>query len=144
MKNFIFLINLLKCLLSKATLFDEEPYPISIGLVYCDENHLKNAISYSDKLNKKSSRILIDIKGLQLNQNYTPLSVSLSVCDDLMAAYRVYGIILTDSSCLFNPNDTNHYLSVYSAISFTSAYYNLPVLDLTSRNAEFSDKVYFI
>lgn len=72
----------------------------------------------------------------------TPLSSSMNVCENLIAKNNIYTVIIADANCSEDPNEFNpkEHLSILSAISFTCAYYNIPVIDLTSRTAEFSDK----
>ena len=64
-----------------------------------------------------------------------------------MGKHNIYAVILAEAKCYgknYIDNDTDmKYLSIISAFSFTCAYYNIPVIDLTSRSAEFSDKVSF-
>lgn len=84
-----------------------------------------------------------------MHSSDTPLSSSLDVCDNLIAKHSIYAVVLAncslykqESSKNQNAADNEH-LSIMSAISFTCAYYNIPVIDLTSRSAEFSDKTIY-
>ena len=80
-----------------------------------------------------------------LESSDTALSKSLSVCDNLISKHNIYAVIIADPSCIVKDfpmkNTSSEYMSVLSAISFTCSYYNIPVIDMTSRSAEFSDKV---
>ena len=80
-----------------------------------------------------------------LSETDTPLSMSLYVCDTFISRYQVYAVIITDTSCLHKIDTSNatnlDQLSVVASIAFTCAFYNIPVMDLTTKSAELSEKV---
>ena len=81
-----------------------------------------------------------------LSETDTPLSMSLYVCDTFISSYLVYAVIITDTRCLHkidtsNVTNRNDQLSVVASIAFTCAFYNIPVMDLTTKSAELSEKV---
>jgi hypothetical protein len=125
-------------------------FKISIGLVYCDDIDLTKAEEILTELNDEKNsnskiKIKMELKPLQLKMDDNPISVSLSVCDKLMASNSLYGLIISSSECLPRKNSDpslleKEYLQTVSAISFTCSYYQIPVFDLVHRNAIFSDK----
>ena len=125
-------------------------FKISIGLVYCDEIDLTKAEEIVTELNDEKNsnakvKIKMELKPLQLKADDNPISVSLSVCDKLMASNSLYGLIISGSECLPRKNADpslleKEYLQTVSAVSFTCSYYQIPVFDLVHRNAIFSDK----
>ncbi len=151
LSTLILVINLAELTVASAltTATKLKTYNISVGFIYCNEADLFDATNLVNKLNSEESddlkiKVNIEIKGLKLRATDTPLTSSMSVCDSLMSSYNVYAVVFADSTCLDNynlrSNSDNEQLSLLSAISFTCAYYNLPVVDLASRKAEFSDK----
>lgn len=136
--SLIQLINITKC---------SKPFKITIGLIYCDEIELTRAeetlIELNEEKNQNSkTKIRIEIKPLKLKEDDNPVSVSLSICENLMSNSFIYGVVISNSDCLTKKkNDKTDYLLTLSAVSFTCSYYQIPVLDLSSRNSIFSDKV---
>lgn len=83
------------------------------------------------------------MKGLQLKQNDNPVSLSLSVCQNLMFDEPIYAAVLASTGCLrkhsYNNqlDDDEDFLLTLSSISFTCAYYNIPVIDVKNRDSVF-------
>ncbi len=130
----------------------KKAYNISVGFIYCSEVDLFDSQNLINRLNSEETvdskvKINIDIKGLKLRATDTPLSSSMSVCDYLMGLHNIYAVVFAGSGCLSPTNvsfvSENEQLSIVSAISFTCAYYNIPVIDLAGRKAEFSDKTIY-
>lgn len=126
-----------------------------VGFVYCEFDELARAQQIVDALNQEydnsTSQIVLEIKSLKLTINENPVSLSLSVCNNLIAS-SIYAVIVGHTDCLANSvhkskyldnDDKTEYVLTLSAISFTCAYYQIPVLDLYSREADFSDRVSF-
>ena len=143
---------------------------ISIGFVYCDADELSKAQEIVTQLNADvaaavsmsnsaaprqphhSGRLKVELKSLRMTRNENPISLSLSVCENLMSNDSVHLVIIGRTNCLkksageaiafgaAQPPE-NDYILTLSAISFTCAYYQIPVLDMYSRESEFSDKV---
>ena len=121
-----------------------------IGFVYCNSDDLVKAQEIvsdlnTEKLLNSKSKVKLEIKSLRLNENDNPMSLSLSVCENLMNKDSIYAVIIASSDCLAKkrtvPNGDRDYLLTISSISFACAYYKIPVIDLSHREAEFSDKV---
>jgi hypothetical protein len=121
---------------------------ISVGFLYCDEEELFKAQDLIEQLNEpvqdsssspKLKRLKLELKSLQLNENENIISVPLLVCNNLMSNASVYAVIVGKTSCMHNSD--SEYIEILSAIFFTCAYYQIPVLDLYSRYSDFSDKV---
>lgn len=128
---------------------------ISVGFVYCYSSELIKVEDLINDLNSElvsinsKSKIKIELKPLKLSENENTISLSLSVCQNLMAKEPVFSVIIGKTDCLHkktnndNSNLENDYILTLSAISFTCAYYQIPVLDLYNRESAFSDKVIF-
>jgi hypothetical protein len=123
---------------------------ITVGLVYCDPAELLKAqqviaqlnIPVEDPTSPKPSRLKLELKSLRLNKNENTISLSLLVCGTLISNSSVYAVIVGRTSCLHKTGDDNsEHILTLSAISFTCAYYQIPVIDLYSRESDFSDKV---
>ena len=123
-----------------------------IGFIYCNNGDLAKAQYYVEQLNNDvslspKSRLKLELKSLKLSESDNPISISLAICNNLMPNGSIYAIVVSNTSCLptrssasysYKDNDP---LSTLSAISSTSAYYQIPVIDLYHRDALFSDKV---
>jgi hypothetical protein len=125
---------------------------MSIGFVYCDPSELLKAQQVVSQLNNdvkssissKTHRLRIELKSLRLNKNENTISLSLLACERFMSNESVYAVIIGRADCLkkIDTDSTeNEYIQTLSAISFTCAYYQIPVIDLYSRESDFSDKV---
>ena len=123
---------------------------IPIGLVYCNLMELARAEEIVMKLNSETSinskyKYKFEIKGLKLSENDNPISLSISVCQNLMNKEPIYALIIANSDCLKkgtdNASSDNDILLTLSSISLTCAYYQIPVIDLKTRDAAFSDEV---
>ncbi len=143
MNSSIYLLILL-LLTIKNVYCSSKVFKISLGLIYCNETYLKRAEDIalelnSEKMLNSKSKILIEIKSVKLRQDENAISISLAICDKLLA--NLYALILTDSAdCLSTNNDSQLTLS---AIAYTCGYYQIPVFDLINRNALFSDKTIY-
>jgi hypothetical protein len=124
---------------------------ISIGFVYCEKAELAKAQEVVSELNQqtknehqysstKPRRLKLELKSVKLNENDNMISASLLVCNKLMGNDSVYAVIVGRTSCL-HKSDVAEHIETLSAIFFTCAYYRIPVIDLYSREAEFSDNV---
>jgi hypothetical protein len=141
---------------------------LTIGFIYCDESELLKAFHYVKKLNNDNNathptriKYKVELKGLLLKKTDNPVSLSLSVCQNLMFKEPIYASVIASTSCLkksnelsnssitINDNNDNNindyqndqdFLLTLSSISFTCAYYNIPVMDIRSRESVFSDK----
>lgn len=139
-------------LVIKLALTMKQTTNLSVGFVYCEPEELKRAEQIIEELNSEivsinsKSRITMKLEGQRLKSNDNTISVSLSVCQNLIKN-SVYAVVVGNSSCL---TDKNEYVSSYSendlvgtlsAVAFTCAYYQIPIIDLYSRDAVYSDKV---
>ncbi len=151
---------------------------LTIGFVYCDEADLFKAFEHVNKLNANENltylskvRYKLELKGLQLKSDDNPVTLSLSVCQNLMFKEPIYAVVIASTSCLqknynrsattkirtseasnevgsrleklmpitFSQDESDFLLSM-SSISFTCAYYQIPVIDIKNRESIFSDK----
>ena len=141
---------------------------LTIGFIYCEESELLKAFHYVKKLNSDNNvtyptrvKYKLELKGLLLKKNDNPVTLSLSVCQNLMFKEPIYASVIASTSCLKSSNElsnstdkinnNNNYINydyqndqdfllTLSSISFTCAYYNIPVIDIKSRESVFSDK----
>jgi hypothetical protein len=155
--NSIFLIFILHLYRTANTLYstNKSINKISIGFVYCDSDELIQAQQVVNQLNYElqnviitsasKSKLRIELKSLKLSENDNTISLSVSVCDSLMNRDSIYGVVIGRSHCLRKKYDNiltqeREYILALSSVSFTCAYYQIPVLDLYSRESEFTDK----
>jgi hypothetical protein len=125
---------------------------ISVGFVYCEASELVKAqqvvaqlnSDLNNPINSKVNRLRIELKSLRLSRNENTISMSLLVCDNLMSNESIYAVIVGRTDCLRKGDDDStesEYIQTLPAISFTCAYYQIPVIDLYSRESDYSDKV---
>ena len=126
---------------------------LTIGLIYCDEEHLDNSRSITTKvigeaaqLSARTKFTSIEIRSLQIENYENPLSLAHKICETLLSKFSIYAIVVCDLKCLRKNNtDEGDYLTTLSTISLTSSYYGIPIFDLNERHAMLSDKVtYFV
>jgi hypothetical protein len=125
---------------------------VPLGFAYCNSNELNRAEQIVRELNSDSSnlnaqqrsRVRLDLKSLRLKGDDDPITLSLTVCDNLMLKEFIHGIIIGNTECLrrnLSVSDEKDYILTISSVSFTCAYYQIPVVDLNHREAAFSDEV---
>ena len=123
---------------------------LSIGFIYCDASELAKANEAVRKLNSEprtynaKKRYQLKLKPLRLDADtstalQSPIALSQTLCKRLIIDDSVYAVVVAaGTQCLrYAPDDT----ALLVTISFTFAYYQIPVLDLKDRRAIFSDKV---
>jgi hypothetical protein len=139
----ILIVFLNKCLLVSSS---RPLFKASLGFVYCESEELLEAEEVIMRLNKEYKtdkyKLNLALKSYKLSNNENTISLSLTVCEKLMASEPLYGVVLGKTSCLRPPNASNtqsDYILNLSAISFTCGYYQIPVIDLYNREADFSD-----
>lgn len=125
---------------------------LTVGFVYCEPDELRRVEQIIDDLNDEiismnsKSRISMSLKAQRLKSNDNTISVSLSVCQNLIKN-SVYAVVVGKSDCLadqgeyLNSNIDNDFVSTLSAVAFTCAYYQIPIIDLYSRDAVYTDFV---
>lgn len=119
---------------------------ISIGFVYCEPEELLKAEQVVAMLNKEPAQkpLLINLKSYKLSPADNALSLSLMVCDKLMSENEpLYAVLVAQTECMRVNSSSSEYVLALSAIGFTCAYYQLPVLDMYTGEADFSDKSIF-
>ncbi|CAF0713911.1 unnamed protein product [Brachionus calyciflorus] len=142
-------------LVYKFTNSSKQTTDISVGYVYCEPEELIRAEGIVNELNNEivnmnsKSRARLILRGLQLKPNENTISLSLSICQNLINHNPIYAVIVGKSHCLVDKEKTteglfdNDYISTLSAVAFTCAYYQIPIIDLYSRDATYSDKSIF-
>ena len=145
-------IHVLLSLLIKLSFGMKQVTNLAIGFVYCEPDELRKAEQIIDELNAEvtslnsKSRITMSLQAQMLKPNDNTISVSLSVCQNLIKK-SVYAVIVGKSDCLadkgefLNSNVENDFISTLSAVAFSCSYYQIPIIDLFSRDAIYSDKV---
>jgi hypothetical protein len=118
---------------------------LPIGFVYCEPNRLHLAEQQLSKLNDKNPKLQVRLKTIKLNgTSDSAISLSLQTCEKLINKDSVYAVVLDNTGCTDDSYLNSDKLMALTAVSFTSAYYQIPVLSLRNRESEFSDKVTFI
>ena len=143
---------------------------ISIGLFYCDNDEFNKTEEILTELNRqktslKSSkqRYKFDLKGIKLDKDDNMITLSTTVCQEFINSNPIYAALVGETSCL--NEEIDDYILTKTAISFTCGFYQLnnkcnwikkcqlllkiikggfyqiPVIDLYSQDAVFSDKV---
>jgi len=117
---------------------------LPIGYVYCDTNRFLLAEEQLSKLNDRNPKLQIVLKTIKLNDTIdSAISLSLQTCEKLINKDSVYAVVLDNTDCSDDYFLNNDKLMALTAVSFTAAYYQIPVLSLKNRESEFSDKVIF-
>ena len=97
---FVFLIWASTCLMvwSQRAMSNR----ISIGFVYCEPEELLRAEQVVAMLNKEPSQrpIFIDLKSHQLSLADNTLSMSLTVCKELMGKTPLYAVMIARTDCI--------------------------------------------
>jgi hypothetical protein len=120
-------------------------YNLSVGYVYCEPNRVLLAQEQISKLKEKYSKLQIRLKTIIFNVSTdSAISLSLQTCEKLINKDSVYAVILDNSGCSNSYYLNNDKLMTLAAVSFTSAYYQIPVISLYNRESEFSDNVIYI
>ena len=122
-----------------------EPRLISIGLFYCDieefnkTEEILNELNGSQKSSKTPSRYKFNLKGIKLDKSDNMLTLSTTVCQNFINTSPMYAALVGSTHCL--SQNVDDYILTKTAISFTCGFYQMPVIDLYSQEAAFSDKV---
>ena len=116
---------------------------IPIGLIYCDEDEFKKTQEMVTELNSqvKSSKYKykFDLRGQKLNKMDNMISLSTLVCQNFINLNSIFTVLVGNTSCLNNDHDD--YILTKTTISSTFGFYQIPVIDLNSQDAVYSDKV---
>ncbi len=148
MFSFVFLIQSKDTLTSREQTtkpISDDVYYLPIGFVYCEPNRLHLAEQQLSKLNDKNPKLQVRLKTIKLNgTSDSAISLSLQTCEKLINKDSVYAVVLDNTGCTDDYYLISDKLMALTAVSFTSAYYQIPVLSLRNRESEFSDKVTFI
>jgi hypothetical protein len=126
---------------------------IPIGLFYCDDEEFKRTEEIVTALNSqfKNSRYKFHLKGLKLNKIDNMITLSTLVCQNLINSNSIFTALVANTSCVENNSNTNNsfsenddYILTKTTISSTCGFYQIPVIDLNSQDAVYSDKVQII
>jgi len=127
---------------------------IPIGLFYCDDEEFKRTEEIVTALNGqvKNNRYKFHLKGLKLNNMDNMITLSTLVCQNLINSNSIFTALVANTSCVennSNSNSTSHsenddYILTKTTISSTCGFYQIPVIDLNSQDAVYSDKVQLI
>ena len=116
---------------------------IPIGLIYCDDDEFKKTQEIVTELNSqvKSSKYKykFDLRGQKLNKMDNMISLATLVCQNFINSNSIFTVFVGNTSCL--NNDQEDYILTKTTISSTFGFYQIPVIDLNSQDAVYSDKV---
>ena len=126
---------------------------IPIGLFYCEDEEFRRTEEIVTALNSqvKNNRYKFHLKGLKLNKIDNMITLSTLVCQNLINSNSIFTALVANTTCVENNSNTNNsysenddYILTKTTISSTCGFYQIPVIDLNSQDAVYSDKVQII